>query len=718
MTGFNPEFTELFRDETMRRLEEMDNMLLAIESGDAGADAVNSVFRNAHTIKGAAGMLGFPEVRSLAHAAEDVLARARESEEFPPQLAAPILQATSAMREYLGGSGAPIDGVLADLAASLEMLPAPLPAPASAIPPDDDGGDGGSGEADGGGGGDADGQDGTAAEDYGPAQPAEPAQPAQPAEPAQLAEPPQSAQAAQATQPALKVPVRKVDHLLDLAGEITQYRRGLLHSLGSRVELPADVADQLDFGERMFADLRQTAVGMRTLPLAAITVRMPRVVRDLARATDKDVEFVVTGADTELDRVILESLAEPLTHLLGNAVVHGIEPPAERERAGKPRRGRLDLRAVPRGSLVEIVVTDDGRGVSREVIEQARHGTSLADLLAQPGYSTALEVTEFAGRGVGMDAVKAYVSSLGGTLEVRSEPGQGLEVVLVLPLALVLAEVLLLERGGSAFGVPLAAVEEVVPVEDAVTLLGQQAVAIHGRSVPVCDLAELVGVAALPLGERPPGIVVSAGGQRAIVACDKLLGAEEVVIKPLGPVLANLEGYLGASILADGRIALLLEPARLTRHPGPAPDLPAHGLPVSAGPVSPAPADGGEMPKILVVEDSFTVRELQRSILETAGYQVVTAREGHQALRSVERDAGIALVLADLEMPGLNGVELTRAIRARGARSSLPIVILTKHGSDEDKRRGLDAGADAYMVKEHFDQQDLLATVERLVGRS
>jgi two-component system chemotaxis sensor kinase CheA len=717
VTGFNPEFTELFRDETMRRLEEMDNMLLAIESGDAGADAVNSVFRNAHTIKGAAGMLGFPEVRSLAHAAEDVLARARESEEFPPQLAAPILQATSAMREYLGGSGAPIDGVLADLAASLEMLPAPLPAPASAIPPDDGGGGGADGEAD----GNADGQDGTAAADAGPVQPVESAQPeelAQPAAPAQPAEPPQSAQAPQPTQPALKVPVRKVDHLLDLAGEITQYRRGLLHSLGRRVELPADVTDQLDSGDRMFADLRQTAVGMRTLPLAAITVRMPRVVRDLARATDKDVEFVVTGADTELDRVILESLAEPLTHLLGNAVVHGIERPAERERAGKPRRGRLDLHAVPRGSLVEIVVADDGRGVSPEVIEQARHGTSLADLLAQPGYSTALEVTEFAGRGVGMDAVKAYVSSLGGTLEVRSEPGQGLEVVLLLPLALVLAEVLLIERGGAAFGVSLAAVEEVVPVEGAVTLLGQQALAVHGRSLPVCDLAELVGVVAPPLGERPPGIVVSAGGQRAIVACDKLLGAEEVVIKPLGPVLASLEGYLGASILADGRIALLLEPARLTRHPGPAPDLPAPGLAVSAGPVSPAPAERGGMPKILVVEDSFTVRELQRSILETAGYQVVTAREGHQALRSVDRDAEIALVLADLEMPGLNGVELTRAIRARGARSSLPIVILTKHGSDEDKRRGLDAGADAYMVKENFDQQDLLATVERLVGRS
>ena len=150
---------------------------------------------------------------------------------------------------------------------------------------------------------------------------------------------------------------------------------------------------------------------MRTLPLAAITGPLPRAVRDIARATGKEVEFAVTGADTELDRVILESLSEPLTHLLRNAVAHGIEPPAERERAGKPARGRVELRAVPRGSLVEIVVADDGRGVSPEVVEEARREGSLADVLARAGYSTAGEVTELAGRGVGLDAVKAYVQS-------------------------------------------------------------------------------------------------------------------------------------------------------------------------------------------------------------------------------------------------------------------------------------------------------------------
>jgi two-component system, chemotaxis family, sensor kinase CheA len=184
---------------------------------------------------------------------------------------------------------------------------------------------------------------------------------------------------------------------------------------------------------------------------------------------------VVTGADTELDRVILESLSEPLGHLLRNAVIHGVESPAERERAGKPARGRVELRAASRGSFVEIVVADDGRGASPEVIGEARREGSLADVLARPGYSTAEQVTDLAGRGVGLDAVRSYVHSLGGSLAVRSEPGQGMEVVQLLPVALALMEVLLFERAGAVYGVPLAVVEQVVMVTQRLTLEGRQA---------------------------------------------------------------------------------------------------------------------------------------------------------------------------------------------------------------------------------------------------
>jgi two-component system chemotaxis sensor kinase CheA len=505
----------------------------------------------------------------------------------------------------------------------------------------------------------------------------------------------------------LRVPAAKLDHLLDVTAEVMEYRSRLTYTLGQEQLMSQDVTDTLGAGGRLVGELRDTAFSMRMLPISAITGPLPRAVRDLARAAGKEVEFVVTGADTELDRVILEGLSEPLTHLLRNAVVHGIETPAGRDRAAKPARGRVELRAVPRGSMAEIVISDDGRGVSREVMEAAGREESLADLLARPGYSTAGEVTELAGRGVGLDVVRAYVNALGGNFSIRSQPGHGMEVVLVLPLGLAVSEVLLFERGGEVYGVPLSAVEEVVMVTKTFTLQGRRALEVRGRSLPVTDVAATLGITAPPLGARPPAIVVTAGDRRAATTCDSLLGAEDVVVKPLGPVLADLSDYIGAAVLGDGRIALLVAAATLTKQ-----------APHAAGRQGPETAPGpATAPKILVVEDSFSVRELQRSILETAGYPVVTARDGRDALAVLDRDSQIALVVTDIEMPGLDGIGLTKAIRASAARSSLPVVIVTSRGSDDDKRRGIEAGADAYMAKSGFDQQTLLAIVAPLVGR-
>jgi two-component system, chemotaxis family, sensor kinase CheA len=241
-------------------------------------------------------------------------------------------------------------------------------------------------------------------------------------------------------------------------------------------------------------------------------------------------------------------------------------------------------------------------------------------------------------------------------------------------------------------------------VDETHTLQGRPSVTVRGQALAAADIAKLLGTAAAPLSLPSPAIVITAGGSRAVVACDTLLGGEEVAVKPLGPLLAGAEGYLGATILGDGRIALLLEPARLTRGV-----LTAALAEHQAKPVGP--------PKILVVEDSFTVRELQRSILEAAGYPVVTARDGREGLDQLAAHPDVAMVLTDLEMPEVNGLELTRAIRADRAHSALPVVIVTSRSADEDRRRGIEAGADAYMTKQSFDQQTLLATVQRLVGR-
>jgi chemotaxis protein histidine kinase CheA len=756
----NDELTALFHDEAIERLDQMDAALLAIEAGEAPAAAVDELFRNAHTIKGGAGILGYDDIRTLAHAAEDVLARIRSSGVLPPETAPPLLRATAALRAQVAGEGAPMAGLLDELAACAAALdgrgdadpgqqpashghapPGPVPpgsAPPGSAPP---------------------GSAPPEAPSPGPAHPgAAPPVPPPPAtarpHPARLAtgtltadagappagggqdapagladgghEPPATRaaipdprgstappaqrpagqQGGTADQRAVRVPAGKIDRLLDVVGEVMQERRRLIHSLGEEASLTPDLADQLSAGDRMLGDLKDSAVGLRTLPLGAITGPLPRAVRDLAHGVGKQVEFAVTGAETELDRVILESLTEPLTHLLRNSVIHGIEPPGERERAGKPPGGHIELRAIPRGRLVEIVVEDDGRGVKPEVVEQARQSGSLAELLAQPGYSTAGEVTDLAGRGVGLDAVKSKVQSLGGSFEVRSEPGQGMAVVMLLPLALALLDVLLFERGKAVFGVPLAAVEEVVMAAPLLVLEGRPALDIRGRPVPVRDIASLVGAEAAPLTDRPPGMILAASGRRVIVTCDELLGEQEIVVKSLSPLLSASVGYLGAAILGDGRIALLLEPATLI-----------HDFQQDEARSQAPTAAVAAAAKILVVEDSFTVRELQRSILEAAGYLVVTAKDGLEALRVLAREEGIALVLSDFEMPGLDGLQLTRTIRAGPAHSRLPVVIITSRASEEDRRRGIEAGADAYMAKQGFDQHALLATVERLIGR-
>jgi two-component system chemotaxis sensor kinase CheA len=658
MNDAEVEFLDMFRDEANERIDSMVETLLALERGSAGTDALDSLFRDAHTIKGGSGMLGLDGAQTLAHAIEDVLESARGAGEFPRELADPLLRAADALRLHIAGDGEATLDLLEELGAR-----AGTAAGGPAIRP-------------------ADTDD-------------------QPASGVDTA-------AAAGERRGIRVSPQKIDRLLALVGETVLHQRRLEHVLGDEgIAEDEQVADELDRGGRLFDELKVVAVEMRTLPISTITGNLPRAVRDIAAAAGKEVELVVSGDSTELDRVILESLSEPLVHLLRNAIGHGIESVEERLRAGKPACATVELRAEQRGGTVEIVVADDGRGVSKEILAEAKKDGSLANVLARAGFSTAHEITELSGRGVGLDAVKKHIESFGGHIEAFSEPGKGTRITLALPLTLALLDVLLVERGGQAYGVPLAAVEEAIAVESSLTLEGRPSLELRGRSIPLADLAALVGGAAPPLARRSPAIVVASGGRRVAAWCDRLLGQEEIVVKPLGPLLASVEGYLGGAILGDGRIALLLDPAALTR------TTPR----VRAAPTGTAAAAAELAPKVLVVEDSYTVRELQRSILEAAGYRVVTARDGREGFERVSADSEIALVITDLEMPEMNGLELTKAIRASDERSSLPVVVVTSLADDEDRMRGVEAGANAYIVKRAFDQHALLDIVERLVGR-
>jgi two-component system chemotaxis sensor kinase CheA len=649
VTGIAPEIMELARGEASVSLARLEETLLALESATVAPGAIDAMFRDAHSIKGTASMVGWTGVAAVARAMEDRLADCRTRGTFPAELVDPMLRATDALRRAVAGETDSAAGVVEELDGVVVAEPAAAePAHDVVVLP------------------------------------------------------------AVAARPAIRVPADKVDRLLDAVGEAVMHQSRLAHELGDPIPGSGDdlAREELDIGARLLGELQESVIEMRTLPLSSITAGYPRAVRDLAANEGKQVQLVISGGETSLDRVILEGIAETITHLLRNAIAHGIEPPDERVAAGKPAGGRVELRAEQRGGMVAIEVADDGRGVDAALVASAGDAASLTDLLSTPGFSTAAQVGDLAGRGVGLDAVRSNVMRIGGSMEIRSEPGRGTVVALLLPITLALLRVLLCERGGQTYGVALHRVREVVAVTETLSIGGRPFLDLRGDSIPIADLAAVIGASCPPLPGQPPALILALTGRAVAITCDRVRGDREVVMKSLGPLLREVRGYLGAAILGDGRVALILDPSHL---------LAMHRASAAAQRI----AESGERhaPNLLVVDDQFTVRELQRSILETAGYHVETARDGLEALRRLARDPAVDLVLTDVQMPEMDGFELLRAIRREPAHHALPVVLVTSMGAAEDRLRGVEEGADAYMVKDEFDQRTLLETVGRLVGR-
>jgi two-component system chemotaxis sensor kinase CheA len=677
------DLARIFAEEASEHIDAMVACLLALEAGKAPDEATEMLFRHAHSIKGNAGMVGVQDAGTIAAAIEDVLQRAREAGSLSPALAEPLLQATDALRRAVAGErglARSASKVLVGLTAG-DATPTGAPTRVR-----------------------------TTSRESG-AQPVRPAQRRRSSD-GGAAAPGGAGSKAAAPAPArsLRVAADKVDRLLDAVGETVLHSRRLDHMLSeSAGALDERIEREVDQSGRLLAGLQDAVLQLRTVPLSSITGPLPRAVRDIAAAEGKDVELQITGAETQFDRALLDGMSDLLGHLLRNAVAHGVEPPAERERAGKPAQGLVRLHAEPRGGQVAIDISDDGRGIAPDVLAEAtRSGRSLADVLSEAGFSTATGVTDIAGRGVGLDAVKRQVEAVGGSLSIETGPDDGTRVTLLLPISLSLLRVLVVQRGAQRFGLPLANVTEVIAVERMMTLVEQPSIDVRGACVRLFDLADLMGMPARELPTVPCALLVEVASQRVAVACDRVIGEEEVVVKPLQASLSPGVGYLGATILSDGGVMLIVDPADLTRR-----------APRAAAPVrvaATAAQKASEAPKVLVVDDQFTVRELQRSILRAAGYRVEVARDGREALVELSAKGDYDMVVTDLQMPEMDGLELLAAIRADPQRTHLPVVMVTSHASEEDRKRGAEAGADAYIVKSEFDQQALLETVGRLVG--
>jgi two-component system chemotaxis sensor kinase CheA len=467
------------------------------------------------------------------------------------------------------------------------------------------------------------------------------------------------------------------------------------------------------------APLNDAVHRVRMLPFAEACEGLERTVHDLARAEGKEVDLVLEGGAIELDRSVLEGLKDPLRHLVRNAVAHGAELPEARRAAGKPARARVTVAAALRGAQVEVAVADDGRGLDLEAlrVQAVRLGhpeppdeRETARLSFLPGLSTSRTVTDVSGRGVGLDVVKSQAEGLNGSADVQTVPGRGTRFTLTVPLTLTTLRAVLVNAGGQTFALADVHVQRVVRVTpgELPRVAGRPMLSLDGVPVPVASLAAVLGVGGPP--EAPPGktpaLVVSAGGRRVALVVDEALAEQEVVVKSLGARVRRLRHVTGATLLPSGRVALLLNAAGVVRTALGAAEV---GLPAPA-----AAAAKAAKKRVLVVDDSVTTRALEKAILEAAGYEVTTAADG-QAAWQVLQERGADLLVSDVQMPRLDGFALTEAVRGSPRLRALPVVLVTGRASEQDRARGLQAGADAYLVKSGFDQRALLETVARLL---
>ncbi len=465
--------------------------------------------------------------------------------------------------------------------------------------------------------------------------------------------------------------------------------------------------------------LDQLVRGLRLQPISVLTDRYPRAVHDLAEELGKRVRLVVEGAQVELDREVLEQLADPLVHLMRNAVDHGIEPPAERLRAGKPEAGTLQLRAEARGSRVRVTLVDDGRGIDAEELRRAavERGTpsaeaqrmdeaALLDLIFLPGFSLRHAASAVSGRGVGLDVVRKHVEVLGGTVGVETRLGAGTTFRLEVPISASLGRAMIVE----AAGVKLAfASETVARAAEATAAQLERAGAGHAlvfgeTRAPVADLGAVLGGApSAPVnGEARPVIALRHGDQWIAFWVDRFIGERAVIQRSPDRFLKDHRLIRGTASLDDGELLILLNVSELLSHTGGAPPM--------------APAAAPERRRVLVVDDSELTRDTVVGMLKAQGYEVFEAADGREALRRVQQDAP-QLIVTDIEMPVLDGLGLLQELRASTSHAALPVVVLSSRGAEEDKRRAAALGADAYLVKSEFRDADLIRVVELFTSR-
>ncbi|MFN7945953.1 MAG: Hpt domain-containing protein [Blastocatellia bacterium] len=509
---------------------------------------------------------------------------------------------------------------------------------------------------------------------------------------------------------------------------------------------------------RLSSDLQDRLMRLRLVPLSTLATRLHRTVRSVAAQQGRQVELLFSGEDTQLDKTVIEELADPLQHILRNAVDHGIETPEQRVALSKPARGRIHIAAWSEGAEVMIQIRDDGSGLDAERLRAAavRHGLTgsrdeaarmkdeeLWPLIFHPGFSTCEQVSEISGRGVGLDIVQSTVRQLKGSITVETQPGLGTAFIIRLPITMAVMQALLVKSGGQTYAIPLGSVTQILRVEPEAIQCAEDSPALNlnGQRTGLLWLTTLLrsGAGCNRNFENQIALILRIGGQQVGLLVDQIIGGREIVVRSLGTHLRRMQGVAGATLMGDGSVVLILNvpelvPERLTRKPGDAfTAAPTTGPGAQAGEAEafssqPEPAEIGccfanecgetaetDRPlTVMIVDDSPSTRRISASLLSRCGWTAIQSRDGIEALEALQHAAQLPdLILLDIEMPRMDGYQLLAAVREQPALCHLPVVMVTSRASARHRQKALDLGATDYLVKPW--QDDVLISVVRRV---
>ncbi len=513
----------------------------------------------------------------------------------------------------------------------------------------------------------------------------------------------------------------------DLISRITAQATKCQAQLTERIRELDDYAHR---NEDLAGRLHHEIIASRMRPLADGVKAFPRMVRDVSRQLGKQVQFEIRGENTGVDRDVLEKLEAPLNHLLRNSLDHGIEAPEVRLAAGKPAQGKIVLDACHRAGMLQITLKDDGHGVDRtrlkrKILDRGLVSQAMAEQLSDPelleflflpGLSTKESVTELSGRGVGLDIVQNMAKALGGTVRVTSTFGRDTTFSLRLPITMSVLRALLVEIGAEPYAFPLTRIERicVVAAEDIECLEGRRYFSLDEQTIGLVEATQVLELPATQEKNKThfPVVVLSDRGHLFGLVVDRFLGERDLDVRPLDPRLGKVPNLNGASLLENGTPVLMFDVEDVVRSI----DMLLTGRKLKWSAIELA-AERGRAKRVLVVDDSITVRELERQLLESHGYQVDVAVDGMDGWNTV-RTGNYDMVVSDVDMPRMDGIELVRRIKQDPRLKSLPVVIVSYKDREEDRLRGLDAGANYYLTKSSFHDKTFLHAVEDLIGEA